>query len=96
MNTMHTSDIEIAQGATMLPIGEVARRAGLPEGMLEPYGRTKAKVDVHSLGDSLQRGKLVLVTAINPTPAGEGKTTTSIWLADATNRLGYLTMLALR
>ena len=57
MNTMHTSDIEIAQGATMLPIGEVARRAGLPEGMLEPYGRTKAKVDVHSLGDLPQRGK---------------------------------------
>ncbi|EUB32459.1 formate--tetrahydrofolate ligase [Olsenella uli MSTE5] len=96
MNTMHTSDIEIAQGATMLPIGEVARRAGLPEGMLEPYGRTKAKVDVHSLGDLPQRGKLVLVTAINPTPAGEGKTTTSIGLADAMNRLGHHTMLALR
>ena len=92
----YKSDIEIAQEAEMLPISEVAKRAGLTEEMIEPYGRTKAKVDIHSLADVPQRGKLVLVTAINPTPAGEGKTTTSIGLADAMNRLGHQTMLALR
>ena len=92
----YKSDIEIAQEAEMLPISEVAQRAGLTEDMIEPYGRTKAKVDIHSLADVPQRGKLVLVTAINPTPAGEGKTTTSIGLADAMNRLGHQTMLALR
>ena len=92
----YKSDIEIAQEAEMLPISEVAKRAGLTEEMIEPYGRTKAKVDIHLLADVPQRGKLVLVTAINPTPAGEGKTTTSIGLADAMNRLGHQTMLALR
>ncbi len=90
------SDIQIAQKAEMLPILEVARRAGLTEDMIEPYGRTKAKVDIHSLADRPLRGKLVLVTAINPTPAGEGKTTTSIGLADALNLTGRRTMLALR
>ena len=92
----YKSDIEIAQGAQMLPIAEVAARAGLTEDMIEPYGRTKAKVDIHSLADAPRKGKLVLVTAINPTPAGEGKTTTSIGLADAMNRMGHQTMLALR
>ena len=92
----YKSDIEIAQEAEMLPISEVAKRAGLTEEMIEPYGRTKAKVDIHSLFDVPQRGRLVLVTAINPTPAGEGKTTTSIGLADAMNQLGHQTMLALR
>ena len=92
----YKSDIEIAQEAEMLPITEVAARAGLTEDMLEPYGRTKAKVDIHSLADRPQKGKLVLVTAINPTPAGEGKTTTSVGLADAMNRLGHQTMLCLR
>ena len=92
----YKSDIEIAQEAEMLPITEVAARAGLTEDMLEPYGRTKAKVDIHSLADRPLRGKLVLVTAINPTPAGEGKTTTSVGLADAMNRLGHQTMLCLR
>ena len=92
----HKSDIEIAQEAEMLPIFEVAKRAGLSEDMIEPYGYTKAKVDIHSLADRPRKGKLVLVTAINPTPAGEGKTTTSIGLADAMNRLGHQTMLALR
>ena len=92
----HKSDIEIAQEAQMLPITEVAARAGLTEDMLEPYGRTKAKVDIHSLADRPMKGKLVLVTAINPTPAGEGKTTTSVGLADAMNRLGHQTMLCLR
>ena len=92
----YKSDIEIAQEAKMLPIAEVAARAGLTEDMIEPYGRTKAKVDIHSLADAPRKGKLVLVTAINPTPAGEGKTTTSIGLADAMNRMGHQTMLALR
>ena len=92
----YKSDIEIAQEAEMLPIAEVAARAGLTEDMLEPYGRTKAKVDIHSLAGLPNKGKLVLVTAINPTPAGEGKTTTSVGLADAMNRLGHQTMLCLR
>ena len=92
----YKSDIEIAQEAKMLPIAEVAARAGLTEDMIEPYGRTKAKVDIHSLADAPRKGRLVLVTAINPTPAGEGKTTTSIGLADAMNLMGHQTMLALR
>ncbi|MBM6816443.1 formate--tetrahydrofolate ligase [Olsenella uli] len=92
----YKSDIQIAQEAEMLPIAEVAAKAGLTEDMLEPYGRTKAKVDIHSLADRPMKGKLVLVTAINPTPAGEGKTTTSVGLADAMNRLGHQTMLCLR
>ncbi|OFK24357.1 formate--tetrahydrofolate ligase [Olsenella sp. HMSC062G07] len=90
------SDIEIAQDARLLPIAEVAAKAGLSEDLLEPYGRTKAKVDIHALADRPQKGRLVLVTAVNPTPAGEGKTTTSIGLADALNRLGKQTLLALR
>ena len=92
----YKSDIEIAQEAEMLPITEVAERAGISEDLLEPYGRTKAKVDIHALADRPQRGKVILVTAINPTPAGEGKTTTSVGLADAMNRLGHQTMLCLR
>ena len=92
----YKSDIEIAQEAQMLPISEVAARAGLSEDMIEPYGRAKAKVDIHSLADKPRKGRLVLVTAINPTPAGEGKTTTSIGLADAMNLTGRKTMLALR
>ena len=92
----HKSDIEIAQEAEMLPIFEVAKRAGLTDDMIEPYGYSKAKVDIHSLADRSRKGKLILVTAINPTPAGEGKTTTSIGLADAMNLDGHKTMLALR
>ena len=90
------SDIEIAQSSEMLPIFEVARRAGIPEDLLEPYGRYKAKLDARALADKPLRGKLVLVTAINPTPAGEGKTTTSVGLADALTSLGQSAMLALR
>ncbi|SJZ53013.1 formate--tetrahydrofolate ligase [Olsenella sp. KH1P3] len=92
----YKSDIEIAQEAEMLPIFEVAKRAGLDEDTLEPYGYTKAKVDIHSLKDKPLKGKLVLVTAINPTPAGEGKTTTSVGLADAMNKMGKQTLLCLR
>ena len=90
------SDIEIAQSSEMLPIFEVAKRAGIPEDLLEPYGRYKAKLDARALADKPLHGKLVLVTAINPTPAGEGKTTTSVGLADALSSLGQSAMLALR
>ena len=90
------SDIEIAQSSKMLPIFEVAKRAGISEDLLEPYGRYKAKLDARALADKPLRGKLVLVTAINPTPAGEGKTTTSVGLADALTSLGQSAMLALR
>lgn len=90
------SDIEIAQSSEMLPVFEVAKRAGIPEDLLEPYGRYKAKLDARALADKPTRGKLVLVTAINPTPAGEGKTTTSVGLADALTSLGQSAMLALR
>ena len=92
----YRSDIEIAQEATMLPISEVAARAGLAEDQLEWYGKVKAKVDVDSMRDLPSRAKLVLVTAINPTPAGEGKTTTSVGLADAMNLTGRQTMLCPR
>ncbi|WP_206215092.1 formate--tetrahydrofolate ligase [Adlercreutzia sp. ZJ138] len=93
---MPKSDIEIAQEATMLPIAEIASKAGIPEEALEYYGRTKAKVNIHSLKDVQRKGKLILVTAINPTPAGEGKTTTSVGLADALNLVGKNTILCLR
>ena len=92
----YLSDIEIAQQARMLPITEVAAKAGLAEEQLECYGRHKAKVDIHSLKDLPQKGKLVLVTAINPTPAGEGKTTTSVGLADALCGMGKNALLCLR
>ena len=92
----YKSDIEIAQETPMLPIVDVARRAGIREDLLEPYGRYKAKVNSRLLADTPERGKLVLVTAINPTPAGEGKTTTSVGLADALNQAGHKAMLALR
>ncbi len=91
-----TSDIEIAQSSEILPIFEVAKHAGIPEDLLEPYGRYKAKLDARALADKPLHGKLVLVTAINPTPAGEGKTTTSVGLADALTSLGQSAMLALR
>ena len=92
------TDIEIAQEAEMLHIREVAQRYGITEEELELYGKYKAKLTDELWGQVKDRkdGKLVLVTAINPTPAGEGKTTTSIGLADALNRKGTKTMLALR
>ena len=92
----YKSDIEIAQEAEMLPISEVAAKVGLTEDQLDLYGTYKAKVDIHALKDLPRKAKLVLVTAINPTPAGEGKTTTSVGLADALNRLGKKAVLALR
>ncbi len=90
------SDIQIAQEATMLPIAEVAAKVGLREDQLEYYGKTKAKVNTNTMVDEPLRAKLILVTAINPTPAGEGKTTTSVGLSDAMNRTGRSTMLCLR
>ena len=90
------SDIEISRAAAMEPIQRIAERAGIPAGAIEPYGHHKAKIDVTRLADADAAGKLILVTAINPTPAGEGKTTTSVGLADALNRIGRRTMLCLR
>ena len=92
----YKSDIQIAQEATMLPISEVAAKIGLSEDQLEHYGKYKAKVDINSMANMPSRAKLILVTAINPTPAGEGKTTTSVGLADALNLTGRSTMLCLR
>ena len=92
------TDIQIAQEATMKPVKEVAAAYGIVEDDLELYGKYKAKL-TDELWQKVEKnpdGKLVLVTAINPTPAGEGKTTTSIGLADALSRLGNKTMLALR
>ena len=91
------TDIEIAQEAVMHPIAEVARAAGVNENYLEPYGKYKAKVDYNLLRETDRKdGKLILVTAINPTPAGEGKTTTTVGLADGLRRLGKNTLVALR
>ncbi len=93
---MAKSDIEIAQEATMLPIKEVAEKAGIDWSTCEPYGHYKAKVDIHSYKDKPMKAKLILVTAINPTPAGEGKTTTSVGLHDALCKIGKSSMLCLR
>ena len=92
------TDIEIAQQAKMLPIREVAAAAGIPEDALEYYGKYKAKLsdDFLRAAEEKEDGKLILVTAINPTPAGEGKTTTSIGLGQAMCRMGLNTMIALR
>ena len=91
------SDIEIAQQCAMRPITEIAQTAGVEEKYLELYGNYKAKVDYRLLRERASGGgKLILVTAINPTPAGEGKTTTTVGLADAMRRLGKNTLVALR
>ena len=91
------TDIEIAQQCRMRPITEIAALAGVEEQYLECYGRYKAKVDYRLLRDSKRPdGKLILVTAINPTPAGEGKTTTTVGLTDGLRRLGKNAIAALR
>ncbi len=93
------SDIEIAQEAKMVPVNEVAAKLEIPEEYIENYGKYKAKIDFRYYNDVLkdrENAKVVLVTAINPTPAGEGKTTTTIGLSDAMNRIGKKTMVALR
>jgi formate--tetrahydrofolate ligase len=91
-------DIEIARQAKMLPIEDIASRLGIPDAAMDHYGRVKAKLSLdyyHSLANG-STGKLILVTAITPTPAGEGKTTTSIGLCDALNRIGKKTSVCLR
>ena len=93
----YKSDIEIAQECKMLPITEIAAKAGIDDEYLEQYGKYKAKIDYKLLKDSDRKdGKLILVTAMNPTPAGEGKTTTTIGLADGLQKLGKKVMVALR
>ncbi len=91
------TDIEIAQAAEPKPIYEIAKLAGIDEKYIEPYGKTKAKIDLSFLGEhNSEKGKLILVTAITPTPAGEGKTTTTIGLGDGLRRTGKKAVLALR
>jgi formate--tetrahydrofolate ligase len=95
---MPLSDIEIAQQATLQRITTVAEKLGISEEHLEPYGRYKAKVSLNFINSLKDRpdGKLVLVTAISPTPAGEGKTTTTVGLGDALSRLGKKALICLR
>ncbi len=97
-NVAMLTDIEIAQSVKPLPISEIASRADIPERFVEQYGKSKAKIDLSFLEERKSRAdaKLVLVTAITPTPAGEGKTTTTIGLADGLRRLGKKSVLALR
>ncbi len=92
------SDLEIAREAKMRPIGEIAARLNIPEDALEPYGRHKAKIGLDFVASLKDRpdGALVLVTGINPTPAGEGKTTTTVGLGDALNRIGKRAAICLR
>jgi formate--tetrahydrofolate ligase len=92
------SDIEIAQKAIMKPISQIAAGLGIPDDALDPYGRYKAKVSLEYVDSLNERpdGKLILVTAISPTPAGEGKTTTTVGLGDALNRIGKKTIICLR
>jgi formate--tetrahydrofolate ligase len=96
--TRHDTDIEIARGAKMWPIPKVAAKLGIPEDALELYGKYKAKISLEHLKriENQPFGNLVLVTAINPTPSGEGKTTTTIGLGDALNRIGKKTTICLR
>ncbi|PWM59299.1 MAG: formate--tetrahydrofolate ligase [Oscillospiraceae bacterium] len=92
----HLTDIEIAQQAKMQPITQIAAAAGIDAELLEPYGKYKAKVSLSLLDHTKKQGKLVLVTAITPTPAGEGKTTTTVGLADGLHRIGKSVAAALR
>ena len=93
----YLSDIEIAQQCEMKPITEIAKKAKVDEKYIEQYGKYKAKIDLSLLNDTQRKdGKLVLVTAITPTAAGEGKTTTTIGLADGLARIGKDVTVALR
>ena len=93
----YLTDIEIAQQCEMKPITEIAKTANIDDKYIEQYGRYKAKVDYALLNETENKeGKLILVTAITPTPAGEGKTTTTIGLADGLKRIGKNVMVALR
>src|SRR5918999_2324616 len=95
---MPLSDIEIAQKATMQRATELARKLGIPDEAIEPYGHYKAKVSLEYMDSLASRkdGKLILVTAISPTPAGEGKTTTTVGLGDALNKIGKKAVICLR
>ena len=92
------TDIEIAQAARLKPIDEIAAALGVPDAAIAPYGRTKAKISLSWLAKQQPRpgGKLVLVSAISPTPAGEGKTTTTVGLTDGLNRIGRRAIACLR
>lgn len=90
------TDIEIAQGVVSQPIQEIAQKIDLPEEKLEYYGKYKAKINLNEKDLEKERGKLILVTSINPTPAGEGKTTVSVGLGDALQKIGKKTAIALR
>ena len=93
----YKSDIEIAQACEMKHISEIAKTAHVDEKYIEQYGRYKAKIDLSLLEETDRKdGKLILVTAITPTPAGEGKTTTTIGLADGLKRIGKDVTVALR
>lgn len=92
---MQPSDLEIARATPIQPITQIAEKIGIDDDALELYGRYKAKLDLARI-EQTRRGKLILVTAINPTPAGEGKTTTSVGLTDALNRAGHKAMICLR
>ena len=97
ISSAYLSDIEIAQQCEMKPITEIAKNAGIDEKYIEQYGKYKAKIDLSLLNESKRNnGKLILVTAITPTPAGEGKTTTTIGLADGMKRIGKSVAVALR
>ena len=92
----HLTDQEIASQASIQPIEEIAKKAGIPNEALEMYGKYKAKVDIHKLEGDEKSSKIVLVSAMNPTPAGEGKSTCTVGLSDAFNKLGKNVMVALR
>ena len=88
------TDLEIARAARLSPLEDIAAKIGIPRDAIEPFGRHKAKLDLSLIpGDEDQRGKLILVTAISPTLAGEGKSTTSVGLTDALNMIGRKTIL---
>ncbi len=96
MNLAHLSDLDIANQSTLKPIGEIAEKAGIPADALEPYGHYKAKIDINQVQQNNGKGKVVLVTAMSPTPAGEGKSTVTVGLSDAFNQLNKNVMVALR
>ncbi|MBF7021824.1 formate--tetrahydrofolate ligase [Staphylococcus kloosii] len=92
----HLSDLEIANNAILKPITEIAQKVNIDEDALEQYGKYKAKVDINKINKNEEKGKVVLVTAMSPTPAGEGKSTVTVGLADALNKLKKKVMVALR
>lgn len=92
----HLSDLDIANQSTLQPIKDIAASVGISEDALEPYGHYKAKIDINKITPRENKGKVVLVTAMSPTPAGEGKSTVTVGLADAFHELNKNVMVALR